>query len=195
VARRVSEAARREARRLGLGEDLAEEVAQEIAAVLPGKLQKFQAGEDPEASFRGWLSRVVHNAIISVRRRKGVKADEAPLPLDLDGSATNLASRVRMRLDREVLLARIDQFVASRNNPEHLEFWRMAHAREMSPEEIAAATGRPYGTVVKALYRLRELVKKDPGIRRLARQVDSRLVSESAPAGGPDVDRGLEDHE
>jgi RNA polymerase sigma-70 factor, ECF subfamily len=128
----------------------AEEVVQDVFTSVWRHAQTY---DQQRGSFRTWMYRIAHNAVIDRRRRASVRpglrthADNpAPEPVALDTSIEQAALRWHLA----AALARL--------TPQHREVVRLAHYEGMTMREIAEAKNLPIGTIKsRAWYALRSL--------------------------------------
>ncbi|HUT32531.1 MAG TPA: sigma-70 family RNA polymerase sigma factor [Planctomycetota bacterium] len=134
----------------------AEDMAQEVFLRVWRKLHTFRPGEP----LRPWLLRLATNACINALKKR--RPVSVPMLGDDEGDA------------REPVAATPDagEVASQREMAEHLEraiaqlpddyrlIVTLRHVEELSYEEIAAALGRPLGTVKVQLFRARERLRR-----------------------------------
>ena len=132
-------------------EDLAEEVFMKVLEAI----DRFQWREAP---FSAWLFRIAHNALISQRRKDGVRGRSGPLS---DGIALDSQSPDDMVANRLALNEIMD---AAQNLPEaQRQVITLRFAAGLSVAETARAMNKGEGNVKviqhKAIAKLRETVR------------------------------------
>ncbi len=132
-------------------EDLAEEVFMKVLEAI----DRFQWREAP---FSAWLFRIAHNALISQRRKDGVRGRSGPLS---DGIAVDSQSHDDMVANRLALNEIMD---AAQNLPEaQRQVITLRFAAGLSVAETARAMNKGEGNVKviqhKAIAKLRETVR------------------------------------
>jgi RNA polymerase sigma-70 factor, ECF subfamily len=132
-------------------EDLAEEVFMKVLEAI----DRFQWREAP---FSAWLFRIAHNALISQRRKDGVRGRSGPLS---DGLALDSQGPDEMVANRIALNEIMD---AARNLPEaQRQVITLRFAAGLSVAETARAMNKGEGNVKviqhKAIAKLRETVR------------------------------------
>jgi RNA polymerase sigma-70 factor, ECF subfamily len=135
-------------------EDLAEEVFMKVLEAI----DRFQWREAP---FSAWLFRIAHNALISQRRKDGVRGRSGPLS---DGLALDPQGPDEMVANRLALNEIMD---AARNLPEaQRQVITLRFAAGLSVAETARAMNKGEGNVKviqhKAIAKLRETVRNKP---------------------------------
>ena len=135
-------------------EDLAEEVFMKVLEAI----ERFQWREAP---FSAWLFRIAHNALISQRRKDGVRGRSGPLS---DGLALDSQGPDEMVANRLALNEIMD---AARNLPEaQRQVITLRFAAGLSVAETARAMNKGEGNVKviqhKAIAKLRETVRNKP---------------------------------
>jgi RNA polymerase sigma-70 factor, ECF subfamily len=135
-------------------EDLAEEVFMKVLEAI----DRFQWREAP---FSAWLFRIAHNALISQRRKDGVRGRSGPLS---DGLALDSQGPDEMVANRLALNEIMD---AARNLPEaQRQVITLRFAAGLSVAETARAMNKGEGNVKviqhKAIAKLRETVRNKP---------------------------------
>ena len=138
-------------------EDLAEEVFMKVLEAI----DRFQWREAP---FSAWLFRIAHNALISQRRKDGVRGRSGPLS---DGIALDSQSPDDMVANRLALSEIMD---AAQNLPEaQRQVITLRFAAGLSVAETARAMNKGEGNVKviqhKAIAKLRETVRNKPKAR------------------------------
>ena len=138
-------------------EDLAEEVFMKVLEAI----DRFQWREAP---FSAWLFRIAHNALISQRRKDGVRGRSGPLS---DGIALDSQSPDDMVANRLALNEIMD---AAQNLPEaQRQVITLRFAAGLSVAETARAMNKGEGNVKviqhKAIAKLRETVRNKPKAR------------------------------
>jgi RNA polymerase sigma-70 factor (ECF subfamily) len=111
---------------------------------------------DPERPVKPWLCRICANCcvdIVRVRRREGMQLDSnenlLPDPREVDATTTGA-------VQQQAIVEAIGRL------PEkYRRIIFMRHYRHMDVIEIAAALGKPEGTIKSWLFRARSLLKKD----------------------------------
>ena len=132
-------------------EDLAEEVFMKVLEAI----DRFQWREAP---FSAWLFRIAHNALISQRRKDGVRGRSGPLS---DGIALDSQSPDDMVANRLALNEIMD---AAQNLPDaQRQVITLRFAAGLSVAETARAMNKGEGNVKviqhKAIAKLRETVR------------------------------------
>ncbi len=132
-------------------EDLAEEVFMKVLEAI----DRFQWREAP---FSAWLFRIAHNALISQRRKDGVRGRSGPLS---DGLALDLQGPDEMVANRLALNEIMD---AAEKLPEaQRQVITLRFAAGLSVAETARAMNKGEGNVKviqhKAIAKLRETVR------------------------------------
>jgi RNA polymerase sigma-70 factor (ECF subfamily) len=135
-------------------EDLAEEVFMKVLEAI----DRFQWREAP---FSAWLFRIAHNALISQRRKDGVRGRSGPLS---DGLALDSQGPDEMVANRLALNEIMD---AARELPEaQRQVITLRFAAGLSVAETARAMNKGEGNVKviqhKAIAKLRETVRNKP---------------------------------
>jgi RNA polymerase sigma-70 factor (ECF subfamily) len=135
-------------------EDLAEEVFMKVLEAI----DRFQWREAP---FSAWLFRIAHNALISQRRKDGVRGRSGPLS---DGIALDSQSPDDMVANRLALNEIMD---AAQELPEaQRQVITLRFAAGLSVAETARAMNKGEGNVKviqhKAIAKLRETVRNKP---------------------------------
>jgi RNA polymerase sigma-70 factor (ECF subfamily) len=138
-------------------EDLAEEVFMKVLEAI----DRFQWREAP---FSAWLFRIAHNALISQRRKDGVRGRSGPLS---DGIALDSQSPDDMVANRLALNEIMD---AAQNLPEaQRQVITLRFAAGLSVAETARAMNKGEGNVKviqhKAIAKLRETIRNKPKAR------------------------------
>ena len=137
-------------------EDLAEEVFMKVLEAI----DRFQWREAP---FSAWLFRIAHNALISQRRKDGVRGRSGPLS---DGIALDSPSPDDMVANRVALNEIMD---AAQELPEaQRQVITLRFAAGLSVAETARAMNKGEGNVKviqhKAIAKLRETVRNKPKV-------------------------------
>ena len=137
-------------------EDLAEEVFMKVLEAI----DRFQWREAP---FSAWLFRIAHNALISQRRKDGVRGRSGPLS---DGIALDSQSPDDMVANRLALNEIMD---AAQELPEaQRQVITLRFAAGLSVAETARAMNKGEGNVKviqhKAIAKLRETVRNKPKV-------------------------------
>jgi RNA polymerase sigma-70 factor (ECF subfamily) len=144
-------------------EDLAEEVFMKVLEAI----DRFQWREAP---FSAWLFRIAHNALISQRRKDGVRGRSGPLS---DGLALDSQSPDEMVENR---LALNEIMEAAQKLPEaQRQVITLRFSAGLSVAETARAMNKGEGNVKviqhKAIAKLREAVRNKPRIVHEAEKV------------------------
>jgi len=134
----------------------AEDMAQEVFLRVWRKLDTFRTAEP----LRPWLLRLATNTCINALKKR------RPVPVSMladdEGDAREPVSRepeAHEVASRQEVAARLEAAVAELPDDYRL-IVTLRHVQEMSYEEIAAALGRPLGTVKVQLFRARERLRR-----------------------------------
>ena len=142
-------------------EDLAEEVFMKVLEAI----ERFQWREAP---FSAWLFRIAHNALISQRRKDGVRGRSGPLS---DGLAVDSHSPDDMVENRLALNEIMD---AAQKLPEaQRQVITLRFAAGLSVAETARAMNKGEGNVKviqhKAIAKLRDAIRNRPKVHEASK--------------------------
>ena len=154
--------------RQGLSEHDAADVAQEVFGKVAASIALFRK-DTPDDSFRGWICRITHHAIVDFRRRRdqtpvGAGGTEAHLRLERTADRPLLESNEQEQSAETCYLYQQAMKVAQSEFSERMwqMFWRVA-VDGNSAAAVAIEFGATPGTVRQAKWRVLRRLKQIVG--------------------------------
>jgi RNA polymerase sigma-70 factor (ECF subfamily) len=142
----------------------ADDLAQQVLLKLLTAMKTYRT--DPNASFRGWLKAVTHNAWLDLVRRP--KAGHAIASLDAIADSSDaladLEREMQQAADRELLELAMSH-VRERVKPNTWEAFHLTSIENLSGADAAKKLGVPVSSIFVAKHRVMKLLEEE--VRKL----------------------------